>query len=62
MIEIIQMTTSELILVGLLAFLGGMLYLSLLFDSMKKTKAKKKFIASLPEKEQARYWRMMENL
>ena len=62
MIEIIQVTTSELILLGLLAFLGGMFYISMVFDAMKKTKAKKKFIASLPEKEQARYWQIMENL
>lgn len=62
MIEIIQVTMSELILLGLLAALGGMFYISMIFDSIKKTKARKKFIASLPEKEQARYWQIMENL
>jgi len=62
MIEMIQVTTSELILLGILAALGGMLYISMVFDAMKKSKARKQFIASLPEKEQAKYWRMMENL
>jgi len=62
MIEIIQVTVSEIILVGLSSFLGGMFFISMIFDSIKKTKARKKFIASLPHEEQARYLRIMENL